>query len=354
MSTCYGGTFVISWAQTEVDGLRAAPVRSLSTGMPWTWHGEAVRVDGPQEILRLEQADGEANLRKRAARTVRRLVGAAATGRRDIEAIDPDTPLMDSSIILTDGTKTFTVTVIEPGTGAAPLLMFLGEVPPQNRELWVVHHTMEPQRANPLAAGGGGVICFTPGTRILTPVGQRPVEALRVGDRVQTKDDGAQEILWIGRRRMSGARLYAMPELRPVRIRMGALGVERPDEELLVSPAHRMLVAGHMARELFNTPEVLVAARDLINGRTVTVDMALREVDYIHILLSRHQVLWANGVETESFHPANAALSTLDATGRDSLLAKFPGLEFDPHSYGDYARRNLSQSEAAILMHEAA
>ncbi len=164
----------------------------------------------------------------------------------------------------------------------------------------------------------------------------------------------AQDILWVGRRRMSGARLYAMPELRPVRIRMGALGVERPDEELLVSPAHRMLVAGRMARELFNTPEVLVAARDLINGRTVTVDMALREVDYIHVLLPRHQVLWANGVETESFHPANAALGTLNAGDRDSLLAQFPGLEYDPHSYGDYARRNLNQSEAAILMHEAA
>ncbi len=203
MNTCYGGTFVISWSQTEVDGLRAAPVQSISAGKPWAWHGEAVRVDGPQEILRLEQADGEANLRKRAARTVRRLVGAAVTGRRDIEAIDPDEPLMDSSIVLTDGTRTFTMTVIDPGTGAAPLLMFLGAVPPQDRELWVVHHTMEPLRANPMAASGGGVICFTPGTRIATPAGQRPVEQLRVGDKVQTKDNGAQDILWVGRRRIS-------------------------------------------------------------------------------------------------------------------------------------------------------
>ena len=357
MNTCFGGTFVISWSQTEVDGLRAAPVHMLGVGVPWTWHGEAVRVDGPQEVLRLEQADGESDLRKRAARTVRRLVGAAVSGRRHIDDIaqtDPGTPLMDSSIVLTDGTTTFTVTLIDPGTGAPPLLMFLGAMPPRDRELWVVHHTVEPRRAHPMAASGGGVICFTPGTRIATAHGSRPVEDLRVGDSVQTKDDGTQEILWVGRRRMTGARLYAMPELRPVRIRMGALGVERPDEELLVSPAHRMLVAGPVARELFNTPEVLVAARDLVNGRTVAVDTALREVDYIHILLPRHQVLWANGVETESFPPANTALDTLGRDDRERLLAQLPRLESDPHSYGDYARRNLNRSEAAILMHEAA
>ena len=75
----------------------------------------------------------------------------------------------------------------------------------------------------------GGVICFTPGTRIRTPDGLVLVEDLREGDRVQTKDDGAQEIMWKGSRRMTGACMFAMPHLRPVRIKAGALGVERPD-----------------------------------------------------------------------------------------------------------------------------
>jgi hypothetical protein len=115
-----------------------------------------------------------------------------------------------------------------------------------------------------------------------------------------------------------------------------------------------MLLRGAPAQALFNSPEVLVPARDLVNGTTVVTDLSVREVTYIHLLLEDHQILWANGVETESFHPANAAMSSLDDTDRKRLLRMLPGIDQDPHKYGDYARRNLSPSEAAILMHELA
>jgi hypothetical protein len=64
--------------------------------------------------------------------------------------------------------------------------------------------------------------------------------------------------------------------------------------------------------------------------------------------------LWANGVETESFHPASTALSTLADDDRKRLIDLLPALEYEPHAYGSFARRNLSGSEAAILTHEAA
>lgn len=354
MGTGSGGTFVISWSQTEVDGLDAAPIRSLGVGASWSWRGDVVRVDGPGDVLRLEQAEGEAELRKRAARMVRRLVGAAVTQTLDLDAVRVSTPLRESGFVVTDGAQSFTITVIEVGTGAPPLLMFMDRLPPRNTDLWVVHHTLDALQMPVPEQNGGGVICFTPGTRIATPEGPRLVEDLREGDRVRTKDNGAQEVLWIGSRRMTGARLFAMPKLRPIRFRAGALGVERPDQELLVSPEHRMLLSGRVARALFNEDEVLVAARDLVNGRTVAVDMALKEVTYVHLMLPSHQVLWANGVETESFHPAHAALSSLAETDRARLLGMFPALDHDPHSYGGPARRALSASEAAILLHEAA
>ena len=354
MKTGFRGTFVISWSQTEVDGLEAAPVQSLDVGAAWSWHGEPVRVDGPSEFLRLENADGEANSRKRAARMVRRLVGAARSNTKDLSQIEVDDPLMDSGFVVTDGAKSYTVTLIEVGGGAPPLLMFMDDIPPRNTEMWVVHHTLQSLARSSTGPETGGVICFTPGTRIETPDGPRLVEELHEGDWVQTKDNGAQEIQWIGSRRMTGARLFAMPKLRPVRIRAGALGVERPDEELLVSPEHRMLVRGDVARALFNTSEVLVSAKDLINGSSIAVDLAVREVTYFHILLPQHQILWANGVETESFHPASTALSTLDDNDRARLLTLLPALEFEPHTYGSFARRSLNRSEAAILTHEAA
>ncbi|WP_322866366.1 Hint domain-containing protein [Aquicoccus sp. G2-2] len=354
MGTGFRGTFVISWSQTRVDGSGAAPIAALRVGASWQWSGEAVRVDGPSELLRLEQADGERNIHKRAARMVHRLVGAAVTNTARLEDVVVDSSLRDDSFIVSDGAQSYTVTIIDVGAGQPPLLMFVDEIPPKDHALWVVHQSYTTVTRDPAQPDAGGVICFTPGTRINTPDGPRAVETLREGDRVLTKDNGAQEIQWIGARRMTGARLFAMPRLRPVRFRPGALGIERPDQELVVSPEHRLVVSGDVARALFNTDEVLVQARDLINGRTVVVDGKLKQVTYVHLLLPAHQIVWANGVETESFHPANTALSTLSDTDRARLLQYFPEFETNPRGYGASARRNLTDSEAAILMHDAA
>ncbi len=358
MKTGFKGTFVISWSQTEIDGLDAAPVQSLNVGAAWAWRGDAIRVDGPNDVLRLDQADEAETLRKRAAKMVHRLVGAAL--ERDPALIldrdrdrSNDVPLMDNSFVVTDGGKSYTVTLIEVGRGSQPLLMFLDEIPPRNSDLWVVHHTLGVQAHDANGPGGGGVICFTPGTSIRTPRGTTLIEDLREGDLIDTKDNGAQKIRWIGSRRLTGARLFAMPHLRPVRIRAGVMGSGVPDHDLLVSPEHRLVVKGPVAQELFNTSEVLVTAKDLINGNTISVDLKAREVQYIHLLLDHHQVMWANGLETESFHPVSASLRTLRDVDRARLLEKHPELEYDPHTYGSFARRSLSASEAAILRHAA-
>ncbi|MCL3880830.1 Hint domain-containing protein [Marivita sp. GX14005] len=354
MGTAFNGTFVISWAQTSIDSLQAAPADMLKTGAAWSWIGEAVRVDGPNDLLRLEEAEGEAERRERAARMVRRLIGEAIGAAPRETAFEPEHPVADASFVVTDGARTYTVTLIESGTAKPPLLMFLNAAPPRDRDLWVVHTALANAAPQTLAEHKGAVICFTPGTRILTPAGARPIEELREGDPVQTKDNGVQPIRWMGHRRMSGARLFAMPRLRPIRIRAGLFGIDAPDADLLVSPEHRMLVKGPVARDLFNAPEVLVAARDLIDHERVCVDLLVKEVTYIHMLMPKHEILFANGVETESFHPANAALSTLDAVDRARLSQLIPEVETCPHGYGDFARRNLSSSEAAILLHQAA
>ena len=354
MKTGSLGTFVISWSQTEVDGLKAAPMDVLSVGTTWRWGGAAGRVDGPQGVLLLEGAEGAADIRKRAARMVRRLVGTAVGVADATPPEDEVQELPDQSFIVTDGHQSFTVTIIPvPDTGAR-LLMLVGDLPPPDQDLWVVRTAIDRTHSGAGARTAGGVICFAPDTRLATPYGPRAIQDLRPGDLIQTRDNGAQPILWTGHRRMSGARLYAMPHLRPIRFKAGALGVGRPDEDLLVSPQHRMLLRGPAAQALFSTNEVLVAAEDLINDSTICVDHALREVTYIHVMLEAHNVVWANGLETESFHPSNTALDMLDPVQRDVLLGLLPGVAENPHSYGDYARRNLSASEAAILRHELA
>jgi len=353
MKTGSQGTFVISWSQTEIDGLKAAPLDVLAVGAAWRWTGEAVRVDGPQGVLVLDGAEGVADTRRRAARMVRRLIGAAV-GTPDTRTVEEAEDLPEQGFLVTDGHLSYPVTLIAvPDTGAR-LLMFVGDMPPADIDLWVVRTAVDraPQAAGALTSGG--VICFTPGTWLSTPDGPRRIQTLHPGDLIETRDNGPQPVLWTGHRRMSGARLYAMPHLRPIRFRNGALGIGRPDEDLLVSPQHRMLVKGQAAQALFNTPEVLMAAETLVNDLSVTVDHALREVTYVHILLERHNIVWANGLETESFHPSNTALDMIDPAQRAGLLALLPGIAENPQSYGEYARRNLSASEAAILRHDMA
>jgi hypothetical protein len=335
--------------------VKGASLDLLSVGAAWRWTGELVRVDGQTDLLLLEGAEGKAEMQKRAARMVRRLIGSAvgkAAEDRPEEKAEEFDDLPDQGFIVTDGVQSFALTIIPVPDSGARLVMMMGDVPPANRDLWVVRTSVDRARVAAGGREGGGVICFTPGTRIATPDGPKLIQTLRPGDRVLTKDDGAQEILWTGSRRMSGARLYAMPHLRPIRFRAGAFGNDRPEPDLIVSPAHRMLVKGAASQALFGVSEVLVRAEDLLNDTTITVDHALREVTYIHILLERHNIVFANGVETESFHPSNTALEMIDPGQRDVLTEVMPQVAINPEAYGDYARRNLSASEAALLSHD--
>ena len=84
MTVSLRAIYVISWSQTETDGIPAAPQAQLEIGALWRWSGTAVRVDGPAGLLFLDGAEGGADLRRRAARMVQRLIGVA-TG--DAEAL---------------------------------------------------------------------------------------------------------------------------------------------------------------------------------------------------------------------------------------------------------------------------
>lgn len=341
-------TFVITWTQTAVNGLRAAPPAALESGAMWRWAGEPVyRDDVP--------VGGESHLDALHAQTAvaaRRLLGhAAGTGNATL-APSVDDPLPTSSFTVTDGTRAWHATLVDVPELSRPLIMFTGRMPPSQTDLTVVAGQPDHRRINRVTDAPTGVICFTRGTWLRTPSGERRVEDLAEGDSISTRDAGPQDIVWIGHRRMTGARLHALPELRPVRIRAGALGSGDPREDLLVSPRHKVLVQGTTAQALFNTPEVLVSVEDLVNDVSITRDFTVPEVDYIHLLLPRHHVVWANGIETESFHPASTNLASIETTQRVRLTTIVPGIEEDPYGYGPPARRELTRPEAAILRHE--
>lgn len=351
MKTGFIGTFVISWSQTDIDGQHAPPVTDLTVGTAWSWTGEAVRVDGPNGILPLGASQGETDIRSRAALTVRRLLASTQVDTSHMKAAVLQEPLFDDSFRVTDGFDIWTVTLINTGANRKPLCMFMDEIPPRQTDLWVVDRRIDTTLRRAATPEQGGVVCFTPGTMIMTPDGARDVASLTEGDFVQTADNGRAEVLWLGGRRVTGARLKAVPSLTPVRLRAGALDKDVPDAGLLVSPDHRVVLRGTRARALYNADEVLVTARDLINDHSIIRDHNQREVTYIHMMLPSHEVVFANGVATESFHPASAELSVMEDVQRDRMFDRLPDLRGSVHAYGDYARRILSDSEAAILQH---
>jgi hypothetical protein len=347
MKTGFRGTFVIPWVQTAVDGEMSPDIDMVRSGAGWLWTGDTTRVDGPSDVLLLSNPIGGTDLKRRAGQKVRQMFGEALQPLAKPVMEEPD--LFRSYFSVTDGRDLWIVTVINMGAGRKPLLMFRDSIPPRETVLWVVKEEIEAVARFAPGQRTGGVICFTPGTAIMTPDGARDVAALREGDFVQTQDNGPAEVLWLGQRTVSGARMKVHPHLRPIRLRDGALDRDVPDAGLLVSPDHSMVLRGPRARTLFNADEVLVTARDLVNDSTIVRAHGLTQVTYIHLMLSQHEIVFANGVPTYSFHPASAALGALDTAEQARLLTRIPEIKGNPMAYGAYARRNLSASDAAIL-----
>ncbi len=194
------------------------------------------------------------------------------------------------------------------------------------------------------------VPCFTPGTSIATPRGEMLVEDLQVGDKVITRDNGIQEIRWIGAKRMEGRTLQANPHLQPVLIQRGALGHGLPERDMLVSPNHRMLVNTDRVALYFEENEVLVSAKHLVNPKEGVQNINSMGTTYIHFMFENHEVVLSNGAWTESFQPGDYSLKGIGNAQRNEIFELFPELQGKKgrEAYAS-ARLTLKKREARML-----
>ena len=209
-------------------------------------------------------------------------------------------------------------------------------------ETYTASSTYAPHEEN---VGGalyaGMVVCFTYGTRIATVSGDRRIEDLFAGDLVLTMDHGYQPIRWIG-----STKVPATGVLAPILIRKGALGNDR---DLRVSPQHRMLLQGWQAEMLFGEEEVLATAKSLVNDHSILREEG-GEVEYFHILFDTHEIIYAEGAPSESFHPGEQGWKALDQATRDEILTLFPELSDGRfEDYGTSVRTSLKHSEGQLL-----
>jgi hypothetical protein len=135
--------------------------------------------------------------------------------------------------------------------------------------------------------------CFLKGTRIRTAEGARKIEDLAVGDLLPTILGGVRPIQWIGRypfKKSDPAKAWVRDVL-PVRVARSALGPNIPNADLYITKAHALFIDG-----------LLVPVCHLINGTTITLYDAgeLDEMEFFHIKLERHDVIYAEEAPCET------------------------------------------------------
>ncbi len=183
-------------------------------------------------------------------------------------------------------------------------------------------------------------VCFARGALIRTPKGMIPVQDIRVGDKVWTKDDPEAIVRWIGSRTT-----FATGAAAPVIFETGAIGNTTP---LVVSQQHRILLRNAEASVLFGADEVLAPAHSLVALDGVRIAEGAT-VTYHHIMFDSHKIVESDGVLTESFYPGPTAMNTLDQDAQEELLSLFPELA-ELSSFGPAAAYALKLFEAETLV----
>src|SRR6202035_1470857 len=84
---------------------------------------------------------------------------------------------------------------------------------------------------------------------------------------------------------------HADPVLvRPIRIEPHAFAENKPHRRLVVSPDHALFV-----------DDMLIPARLLVNGASISVNEECRSITYYHVELDSHDILLAEGLPAESY-----------------------------------------------------
>jgi hypothetical protein len=154
--------------------------------------------------------------------------------------------------------------------------------------------------------------CFLRGSMILTTVGEVAVEDLKIGDMVVTLDGTAKPVKWIGRRGHSARFISRVPTIEPVCFTAGSLGENLPSRDLYVSHDHAMFFDG-----------VFIDAARLVNGTTVLrkAPPQVRMIEYFHVEFDAHEVIFSNGVTSESYANHGNRSMFQNAAEYDTLYA---------------------------------
>jgi hypothetical protein len=146
--------------------------------------------------------------------------------------------------------------------------------------------------ASAVCATAVGCSCLLKGTKISTPSGDRLVQELQIGDEVQTLA-GPKVIKWIGYNKFTKEEGRAWQDsVMPIRVARFAIDDRTPSCDLYLSPQHCIFIN-----------EVLIPVIYLVNETSITEGAPANTpaLEYYHIELDTHEVIYAEGALVESY-----------------------------------------------------
>lgn len=193
-------------------------------------------------------------------------------------------------------------------------------------------------------------LCLAADTLLRTTGGLKTIGEIAVGDEVLTMDMGPQVVRWVGRRHVDFVRYPLMQRHAPIMIKKDAFGAGKPFRDLTLSPQHCVLFEGWEAEYFTGEDEAFAVAKALVNGKSVVQLNDCPEIDYCHILLDEHHVIWAHGLPVESLFLGDLAADDLLGHKREELLELFPSLADIGNRFRHRARVRVKSIEVAVMM----
>ncbi|WP_169583217.1 Hint domain-containing protein [Rhodobacter capsulatus] len=181
--------------------------------------------------------------------------------------------------------------------------------------------------------------CLGGGTTIATAEGPMPIDWLRPGDRVLTRDNGYQPLLWVGQHTMPRR---APAETRPLLLAAACFGAAQPERDVLLSPGTGVLLAGHELELWFGESEMFARARDALPK----AEAGAGPQKLYSMLLASPEIVLAEGMWVSSVHADAGYLSLLPDRIRGAIAPRVRAGHDDP------ARAWLENWEVAMFRRE--
>ena len=169
---------------------------------------------------------------------------------------------------------------------------------------------------------------FAHGVLINTAQGPVAVEDLVPGMEIEAAKGGTTTLKWVGAITLvPGAPSASDDPQRLYRITADALGLGRPATDATFGPAARLLKRDPAVVNALGAEAALSPVSAMEDGVSVVALNPVSPVRVYHLAFDSHQVIMANGVEVESYHPGPDAHYSMSQELRELFVSLFPHID---------------------------